>query len=363
LALDDVTSRKGIEKVAIKNAEDLKKILENIPQITFTTDAEGSINYFNQHFLNYSEMNFSEAIASGLKLLVIPAMRDEFSKAWAHSMETGERFNMEILLMRQADKMYRWHLSGATSILNEEGKIISWVGSAIDIHEQKTKERIKDEFIGIASHELKTPLTTAKAYIQLLQISMQETHYKDLIFANKAAASIDRLNNLIGELMDVTKIQNGKLELNINLFDFNEMIADAVESIQYVALLHKIKISGAIKELVTGDKERLNQVVINLLSNAVKYSPGTKNIFVHLAIKNGDVEVSIRDTGIGIRKENLAKIFDRYYREEQRAIHFQGMGIGLFISSEIIQRHDGKIWAESEPGKGSTFYFTIPKAT
>ena len=289
-------------------------------------------------------------------------MQEEFTKEWEQSVATGRQFNMEILLMRKADKTYRWHLSVATPILNDEGKIISFVGSAIDNHEQKTKERIKDEFIGIASHELKTPLTTAKAYIQLLQISMDETQYKDLIFANKAAVAIDRLNDLIGELMDVSKIQNGKLDLDITSFNFNEMIADAVESIQYVALLHKIKISGTIKGAVRSDKERLKQVVINLLSNAVKYSPGTKNVFVHLSTSKGGIQVSIRDTGIGIRKESLEKIFERYYREEQRAIHFQGLGIGLFISYEIIQRHNGKIWAESEPGIGSTFYFTIPKA-
>jgi len=188
---------------------------------------------------------------------------------------------------------------------------------------------------------------------------MEETHYKDLIFANKAAASIDRLNDLIGELMDVSKIQNGKLDLNITTFNFNEMMADAVESIQYGALLHKIKTSGTIKGAVTGDKERLKQVVINLLSNAVKYSPAAKNVFVHLSTSKGKIQVSIKDTGIGIRKESLEKIFDRYYREEQRAVHFQGLGIGLFISYEIIQRHNGKIWAESEPGIGSTFYFTI----
>jgi two-component system, chemotaxis family, CheB/CheR fusion protein len=362
LALDDITTSKDLEKIAVKNTEDIKIILENIPQITSTASADGAITYFNQNFLDYSGMNLAEAIGWGWVAVIEPGMLATVNKAWKHSITTGDIFNMEILLKRKADNTYRWHLCRSTAILNPEGKIISWVGAAIDIHEQKTKERIKDEFIAIASHELKTPLTTAKAYIQLLQMSMEETKYKDLGFAKKAAASIDRLNELIGELMDVSKIQNGKLDLNITSFDFNEMVVEAVEGIQYGALLHNIKLSGKVKEPVKADKERLKQVIINLLSNAVKYSPGSKNIFVHIGSKNGSVSVSVRDTGIGIRKESLEKIFERYYREEQRAVHFQGLGIGLFISYEIVQRHNGKIWAESIPGKGTTFHFTIPKS-
>src|SRR6185312_11919613 len=131
---------------------------------------------------------------------------------------------------------------------NEDDVITSWVGNATDIHEQKTKEQVKDEFIGIASHELKTPLTTAKAYIQLLEISMAKKNDEDLVFAQKAGASICRLNDLIGELMDVTKIQNGKLVLHITKFNLNEMIANAIEQVQYTSPLHSIKLSGKINE-------------------------------------------------------------------------------------------------------------------
>ncbi|KAA9042241.1 PAS domain S-box protein [Ginsengibacter hankyongi] len=360
LAFDDITARIEAEKQDRKNLSDVKKILENIPQITSTASADGAVNYFNQFFLDYSGLTFDEAIGWGWERTIQPEMLDEVKKQWAHSVKTGEDFKMELLFKRKSDNMYRWHLSKATPILNDEGKVASWVGAAIDIHEQKTKEQVKDEFIGIASHELKTPLTTAKAYIQLLEMGLAETKDKDLIFAQKASASITRLNDLIGELMDVSKIQNGKLDLQITAFDFNEMVTDATEQVQYGSPGHHIKLSGKIKNPVKGDKNRLQQVVINLLSNAVKYSPKSKEVFIHLSAKAGEVKVAIKDTGIGIRKQSLDKIFDRYYREEQRAVHFQGLGIGLFISHEIIVRHHGKIWAESEPGEGSTFYFTIP---
>ena len=213
LAFDDITLRKEIEKVEKKNSEDLKKIMENLPQITSTASPDGSVTYFNQFFLDYSGMTFAEALERGWEPVIKPEMLDEFKKSWSHSIATGEDFNMEIQLKRKSDNMYRWHLCRSSAIRNDEGIITSWVGAAIDIHDQKTKEQSKDEFMSIASHELKTPLTTAKAYIQLLQISMEETNNKDLIFAQKAGASIDRLNDLIAELLDVSKIQNGKLGL------------------------------------------------------------------------------------------------------------------------------------------------------
>ncbi len=358
LAFDDITLKKEIEKV--EKWRDLKKILENMPQIASTSSADGSPTYFNRFFLDYSGIILADALKQGWEPLVKPEMLDEYKKSWGFAIATGEDFNMEIQLKRKSDNMYRWHLRRASPIRNNEGIITSWVGFATDIHDQKTKEQAKDEFIAIASHELKTPLTTAKAYIQLLEMDLQQTDDKDLIFAQKAGASIKRLDDLIGELLDVSKIQNGQLELNVTSFDFNAMISDAVESIQRVSPDHKILFSGEIKEPVKGDKERLKQVAINLLANAVKYSPKSKKVLMHIGQKKGVIKVSVKDTGIGLRRQSLERIFERYYREEQRAVHFQGLGIGLFISHEIIQRHSGKIWVQSVPGKGSTFYFTIP---
>ena len=305
-------------------------------------------------------MSLAKAIGHGWQQVIQPGAIDEVKRAWNHSAETGEDFNMEIQLKRKSDNMYRWHLSRITAILNDEGKVTSWVGAAIDIHDQKTKEQVKDEFIGIASHELKTPLTTAKAYIQLLQMGMEKTNDKDLIFAKKAGASIDRLNDLIGELLDVSKIQNGKLDLNITTFNFNEMVADAVEEMQYASPIHSIILSGEIKEPVTGDKERLKQVVINLLSNAVKYSPKAKEVFINIIQKNGEIEVSIKDNGIGIRKQSLERIFERYYREEQRAVHFQGLGIGYLFLMKLFNAIMVKYGLKASLVKGSTFYFTVP---
>ena len=360
LAFNDITIRKEKEKIEKKNAEDLKKIFENMPQITSTGLPDGSVTYFNQFFLDYSGMAYAEALERGWEPVIKPDMLDDVKLLWAHALATGDDFNMELQLKRKADNMYRWHLWRASPVRNDDNVITLWVSAAIDIHDQKTKEESKDEFISIASHELKTPLTAAKAYVQLLQMNLKKSNTEDFLFAQKAGASIDRLNALICELLDISKIKNGKFELNKTTFDFNEMISAVIEGVQVASPLHRIIKSGKIPEPVTGDKERLKQVISNLLTNAIKYSPQADKVFVNTVRENGEVKVSVTDSGIGIRQENIEKIFERYFREEQRVIHFQGLGIGLHISYEIIQLHGGKLWAESKPGKGSTFYFTIP---
>jgi two-component system CheB/CheR fusion protein len=360
LAFHDITSRKEIENFEKKNAEDLKKILENMPQITSTASPDGSVTYFNKFFLNYSGMSCTEALERGWEPVIKPEMLVEFSKSRSQSIATGKDFNLELQLKRKSDNMYRWHLWRSSAIRNDKGSITTWIDAAIDIHDLKTKEESKDEFMSIASHELKTPLTAAKIYIQMLQMDLEETNDKNLVFAQKANASIDKLNYLIAELLDISKIQSGKFPLNITTFNFNDMLSYAIECVQCESPDHNIIKTGHIQHVIEGDKERLQQVVINLLTNAVKYSPKAHKVFINVVQEGQEVKVWIKDSGIGIRKENLGKIFERYYREEERAVHFQGLGIGLYISYAIIQRHNGKLWAESEVGKGSTFYFTMP---
>lgn len=360
LAFNDITLWKDKEDVEKKNAQDLKIILETLPQITSTAAPDGSITFFNQSFLDYAEMGFDEAVSNGWQTVINPEMLPDVLKAWEHCIKTGEDFNMELMLKRKSDDAYRWHLLRASAIRNADGIITSWVGTATDLNDQKTKEQAKDEFISIASHELKTPLTTAKAYIQLLQMSIEKGNTKELIYAQKATTAINRLNDLIAELLDVSKIQNGKLALNITAFNFNEMMASAIEDVQHASPNHNIQMIGEIRPAIKGDQQRLQQVVINLLTNAVKYSPKSDTVRVNITEENGWVMVSVQDTGIGILKANLEKVFERYYREDGRSIYFEGLGIGLSISHEIIQRHHGRLWVESEAEKGSTFYFTIP---
>ena len=239
-----------------------------------------------------------------------------------------------------------------------------WIITFTNIHDQKMLTEKKDEFIGIASHELKTPLTSAKAYIQLLHSILENKEGNEALFyAQKANTSIDKLNSLITDLLDISKIQHNKLQLNISDFNFEELLVESIELMQATSSKHAIYLTGSANTMVRADKDRIHQVLINLLSNAIKYSPASIRIDVSVSVLHNEIMVGVIDYGVGIPMTDFKKIFDKFYRVEEKATQFQGLGIGLFICAEIVQRHGGKIWVESSPGNGSSFFFKLPITT
>ena len=237
---------------------------------------------------------------------------------------------------------------------NEENKKLLGLARELDIK--------KNEFISMASHELKTPLTSIKGYIQLLETLLRKRGDEAHKYVAKTEKSIDRLQQLIEDLLDVSKIESGRLHFNMHNFNFSETLAEAIEEIHYTASTHWIITEGEPHAIIHGDSNRILQVLINLLSNAIKYSPEADKIEIQTMKSDKELTISIKDFGIGISSEHHSKIFERFHRVSD-ASHFTGMGIGLYISHEIIKRHNGNIWVESKPGKGSTFYFTLPIAT
>jgi len=235
--------------------------------------------------------------------------------------------------------------------------------SLVQLEQSMELQKKKDEFIGIASHELKTPLTSIKAYIQLLERELQGgnnnvTHL--LNFVLKTNNHINRLETLISQLLDVSKIQAGKLQYMMVPFDLDEMVKDTADAMQHIAAGHKITISGSAGTKVEGDKQRLEQVLTNYITNAVKYSPDADKIEINITKDEKNVTVEVHDYGIGISPEHQQHLFDRFFRVEDLTHRFTGLGIGLYISKEIIIRHHGKVWVKSELGKGTSFYFSIP---
>ncbi len=223
----------------------------------------------------------------------------------------------------------------------------------------KELDNKKDEFIGIASHELKTPLTSIKAYMQLLERSDLSEQHRKLV--SKANSNITKLNNLIGDLLDVSKIQSGHLVLNVAPFELKKMILESVENVQHMYSSHELLITTPIPDLIlNADILRLEQAMTNLLVNAIKYSPGAPAVQISINQLEDTVRINVIDSGIGIAPENREKVFDRFYRAKELSPVFSGLGMGLFISSEIVKRHNGEIGVESEAGKGSTFYIILP---
>ena len=216
----------------------------------------------------------------------------------------------------------------------------------------------KDEFIGIASHELKTPLTSIKAYLQVLDTIENKQPNKQ--YVQKALDNVNKLQQLISDLLDVSKIQSGQLHLNINEFDIDSLIDETIAAFQIISVHHKIRRNGdAINQIITADRQRVEQVLMNLLSNATKYSPDAKEVIVYTEKTDSELIIKVQDFGIGIAKEEQTKVFDRFYRTKGMSVLISGFGLGLYICKDIIKRHNGKIWIESEE-KGSVFYFSLP---
>lgn len=233
-----------------------------------------------------------------------------------------------------------------------------------EIEHRKELENKKDEFLSIASHELKTPLTSVRGYIQLIErmLKNENTHPHILSHISKASLQINKLGDLVADLLDISKITSGKMEFTLNDFRFDEMANQVVENFQYMHKNHVFVKKGFSELTIFGDEMRLEQVMVNFLTNAIKYSPDGKDIYIEMNCIEDELEVRVTDFGIGISQALQKQLFEKYFRVEETSVRFQGLGIGLFICSEIIQRHNGYCGVESEVGQGSTFYFRIPAA-
>jgi len=238
--------------------------------------------------------------------------------------------------------------------------------AAIALENAKLYEEIqklnakKDEFIGLASHELKTPITSLSGYLQIINRRLQAGD-ENKAFMEKALLQINKLSDLISDLLDVSKIETGQLPLSFTGFDLVQLVKEATEVMQYSTKTHHLVLNtNPDKLMVTADRQRIEQVIVNLLSNAIKYSPGTDLVNISVSAANKKALVSVQDFGLGISHEQQERIFTRFYRVEDMSAHISGLGIGLFISREIINRHSGRLWVESGLGKGSAFFFEIP---
>ena len=230
-----------------------------------------------------------------------------------------------------------------------------------EIEFRKEAERKKDEFISIASHELKTPMTSVKGYLQLLERSIDKN---DLEITkkrlHKVQNQVEKLHILISDLLDISKIESGKLKFNKKKFVFDDMVEHVLEAMQHSSPQIKFIKKSLFEGEVLADELRIEQVIVNFISNAVKYAPEAEEIHIYSEIRNKELYFSVKDFGIGMSEEHQKKIFDKFYRVEETSERFQGFGIGLYICHEIIKRHGGNIGVKSNPGAGSEFFFTLP---
>lgn len=271
----------------------------------------------------------------------------------------GEKITVEEIRYISDKKKQLILKVSAAPILNTKQEIIAAVSTLDDITQEKEIEQRKDDFISMASHELKTPLTSVKVFTQLLKKRFSTSEdTQSLRVLEKMDSNIDKLTQLIRDLLDVSKIQQGKLESHPEKFFVRELVEDIIEDMQPITQ-HKLIKAWNTKLYVMADKERIRQVVVNLITNAIKYSPHAKKIIIGSRRVDKNIEVYVQDFGIGIDSTEQKNIFLRFYQAKNNKT-YPGLGLGLYISYEIIQRNGGKLWVESKEGEGSIFYFTLP---
>ncbi|MCC8425571.1 ATP-binding protein [Mucilaginibacter sp. UR6-11] len=336
-----------------------RNMMETIPQIAWTNTFEGEVTFYNQRWYDYTGLSNEQTKTSGWRKTIHPDdlqfTLDQF-KAIRKTTDGGE-FQTRI---KRIDGAYRWHLSRLMPIYSGDGETLLWVGTATDIHELRLLQQQKDDFISIASHELKTPITTLKASLQLLdRMKTTPTHAmlpKLIMQANK---SLGKVTILIEDLLNATKVNEGQIHLNKTRFVLAELISDCCG---YIGMegSYTIATEGDLTLQIYADADRMNQVIINFVNNAIKYAPESKVIKVRVEKVNDKVKVSVTDNGPGITEDKLDRLFDRYYRVQTHGIQGSGLGLGLYICAEIIKKHDGQIGVDSHLGEGTTFWFTLP---
>lgn len=273
----------------------------------------------------------------------------------------GERFELQYPVIGFRDGKQRW-LKGIGTLQQDSNGVDSYFTGIInDVTEQKEDEQRKNDFIGMVSHELKTPLTSLTAYLQMLQLKARKADDALTLSAlDKSVIQVKKMATMINGFLNVSRLESGKIYIDKRSFDLAELVKEVEEESVATVSSHQVVFAPVLETHVVADRDKIGQVINNFISNAVKYSPLGTTIQIACVTVDSQVQVSVSDEGLGIKIEDQQKLFDRYYRVETNAAHISGFGIGLYLCAEIIQRHDGRIWVESEPGKGSTFYFSIP---
>jgi PAS domain S-box-containing protein len=339
----------------------LKSITTAAPTGLWMSDEWGKKTYVNQTWIDWTGQPYEDHLGEGWTKSIVAEDREKVKEIFLTDLANRSLYEVEFRI-NNADGAVHWCIATGRPQYRNDGTFSGYIGACIDITEQKHLQQQKDNFLGMASHELKTPVTSIKAYTQVLEkMLLKKGEIKEAAMINRMDGQLNRLTNLIGDLLDVTKINSGRLQFNDLEFDFTEHLKELVEDLQRTTDKHTLIENYSPGVIVFGDKERIGQVVTNLITNAIKYSPHADTINICSAIKNNEVILSVQDFGIGIKEHELCKVFEQFYRVSSDMQHtFPGLGLGLYISSEIIKREGGRIWVTSTIGEGSTFCFALP---
>jgi PAS domain S-box-containing protein len=362
--IHDITEQKIAEEVR----RQLAAIVLSSSDAIIGKTLDGIITSWNaaaEHMYGYTA---EEIVGKSITLLFPPDRQEEFSTIM-EQIKRGERLDhYETTRLRKDGSIL--NVSVAVSPIKDgAGKIIGASAITRDISEQKRlqaelyeQQQRKDEFISIASHELRTPVTSLKGFTNVLQRRLsQQGDEQTLHYLSRIDFQLYKLTKIINDLLDISKMQAGQLSFHNEPLEFDSLIWETVEDVQAANLSHQFLIEGKTGLRISGDKDRLEQVFVNLLTNAVKYSPQADKVLVSLSHTQEEAIVCVKDFGIGIDDAHHQKIFERFYQvNDSLEKTYPGLGMGLYISHEIVNRHHGRMWVDSRKGGGATFYVALP---
>lgn len=362
----NITEKVKVEETLRANQERLSQILETMAEGVVITDLSGKITYANpmaqkimglkqspEDELHYVLPGWDILWVNGQKL---PLEHYPVNKAMSSGLPV---YDYEISVKPTEGE--RFYISiNAAPIKDAQGNIVAGIGTFMDVTNRRKAIQQKDDFISVASHELRTPVTSLKASLQLLDRLKDKPDAamipKLILQANK---SMNKMSVLIEDLLNATDMTEGQLHLKKSWFKVYDLIQDCCHDMTSNSQF-TISIIGDTDISIFADEHKIEQVIINFISNATKYAPDSKEIIISFAKSDSDLKISVTDQGSGIPSAKLPYLFDRYYRVESSGSQYSGLGLGLYICSQIIYKHGGQIGADSEIGKGSTFWFTLP---
>ena len=352
-----------------RRAAELAAIIDSIVDPVFVVDAQGHLTLTNQAGARLLQVEWPKD--KGISITTFPQRaRMRHLDGRPVTMEDaplaralrGETVKAEdsVVFSQQAEHDVYVSISTAP-IRDEAGQPVGAVGVARDITSLIEVDRMKDDFIRVAAHELKTPVAIMKGYAQALVRAPQADPAQREKMLDAINRGSDRITRIIDDLLDVSQLQLGRLVLEREKLDMLELVRAVMDHMAPTAPKHHLRLVKAEPALVLGDRQRLEQVVAQLVDNAIKYSPRDGNVDIAVEARDGEALVSVRDHGIGIPQQKQARIFQRFYRAHTGTPYdYGGMGVGLYIAREIVRAHGGRMWFTSEEGQGSTFYFTLP---
>lgn len=357
----DITEQKMLLKAVQESEERFKIIANNVPVMIWIAEKESLCRFFNKSWLDFTGRTLEQEKGIGWLNQIHEEDLPRYLDCYNNSFNNKEEFYIEFRL-RRYDGNYRWVSNKGVPQFSLDGVLEGYIGACMDVTEVKENEERKDDFIRMASHELKTPITTIKGYVQLLLTSVEPN--TDNFIANSLSTidkQVSKLTRLITDMLDLTKIESGTFRLVKEVFSINDLAKEIICEMRGPTLKHTITLYETDNYMVYADKDRITQVFTNYIGNAIKYSPNANKIIIRIGANHKEVFVEVEDFGIGIIKSEQEKVFQRFYRAKTgEAQTFPGFGIGLYIVREIIRSHNGRAYVKSEYNKGSIFYFTLP---